>query len=173
MEQISYQPKVIAFDVFGTVVDFSGIDRNEIKSYITQIKEPVWKPLELPKSWEHLPAHADAKVGLELLRKNYIVVTCSNGPLGMMTKLSKNAGIQWDAIIPLELNKVYKPNPRAYLTVCEVLSVKPGNVLMVTANKTFGDLEASRKLGMQAVLIRDPSSVYADIIQLAFSLSEL
>lgn len=147
--------RVVAFDVFGTVFDLSGVPRHEVWDYIAHIRRPEWSPLRLPASWEHLPAHADSAEGIARLRERFIVVTCSNGPLGLLAKLSKNNGVQWDAIVPMELNHVYKPDPRAYLTVCEVLEVPPSAVTMVTANRTFGDLEASAALGMTPVLIRD------------------
>lgn len=157
--------KVLAFDVFGTVFDLSGVDREEVKSYARHIRSPEWKPLTLPQSWETLPAHPDSAEGINLLREKFIVVTCSNGNLGLLTKLSKHNKVQWDAIIPLELNKVYKPNPKAYMTVCEVLNVLPEEVMMVTANATFGDLEASKALGMTPMLIRDENTP-KDIIEL-------
>lgn len=147
--------KVIAFDVFGTVFDLSGVPRQEIKDYAHHIHQPEWKPLHLPKSWETLPVHPDSVEGIKQLQERFFVVTCSNGPLGLLAKLSKHNGIHWDAIIPLELNKVFKTNPKAYMTVCEVLDVDPSDVIMVTANEKFGDLEAARGLGMQAILIRD------------------
>lgn len=147
--------QVIAFDVFGTVFDLSGVDRQEIKDYAAHLRKPEWSPLHLPKSWETLPAHADSASGIARLRERYTVVTCSNGPLGLLAKLSKHNGISWDAIIPLELNRVFKPKPQAYLTVCQVMGVEPENVLMVTTNKDFGDLEASVAVGMKSVLIRD------------------
>jgi 2-haloacid dehalogenase len=142
--------KVIAFDVFGTVVSLMGVTKNEIWSYLDHIREP----LRLPESWEKLLAFPDSKEGLELLRQSYYVVTCSNAPLGTLTKLSKYNGLNWDAIIPLELNKVYKPHHRAYLTVCEVMGVSTSEVMMVTANEKFGDLETSELIGMKPVLIR-------------------
>ncbi|WP_417459082.1 hypothetical protein [Kordiimonas sp.] len=151
--------KVIAFDVFGTVFDFADVPREEVRDYADQLRRPEWSPLQLPKSWETMPAHSDSMAGVARLREIATVVTCSNGPLGLQAKMSKRAGIVWDAIIPLELNKVYKTDPRAYMTVCEVLDVAPENVLMVTANEKFGDLEASRALGMQAVLIRGDSEI--------------
>ncbi len=160
---------VIAFDVFGTVFDLSGVEREEVRAYARQLRRPEWAPLTLPPSWERLPAHPDAAFGIELLRRKFFVVTCSNGPLGLLAKLSKHNGISWDAIIPLELNKVYKPDPRAYLTVCEVLGVEPAAVTMVTANETFGDLEASAALGMTPRLIRNPGTP-ATIMELAESL---
>ena len=146
--------KVIAFDVFGTVVDLSEAPREEVRAYARHIHQPQWQPLVLPESWARFSAHPDAALGIARLRQDYLVVTCSNGPLGLLAKLSKHNGISWDAIIPLELNRVYKPSPRAYLTVCEVLGVLPQEVMMVTANKDFGDLEASAALGMTPMLIR-------------------
>lgn len=161
------QPKVIAFDVFGTVFDLANVSRDEVRDYVKQLKQVDWRPLRLPAHWEALPAHPDAAEGIARLRKSFMVVTCSNGPLGLQAKLSKHNGISWDAIIPLELNRVYKTDPRAYMTVCEVLGVEPAEVLMVTANRTFGDLEASRALGMQAQLIRDGDENPKTIIELA------
>lgn len=158
--------KVVAFDVFGTVFDLSGVPHEEVRAYAHHIRQPEWSPLKLPKSWETLPAHADSAEGVAQLRKKFIVVTCSNGPLGLLTKLSKHNGIAWDAIIPLELNKVFKPNPRAYLTVCEVLDVEPKDVIVVTANKTFGDIEAAKKLSMGTALIRNDGCAKT-IIELA------
>lgn len=159
--------KVIAFDVFGTVFDLSSVNRNELSNYVNHIRQKEWQPLKLPESWETLPAHEDSREGIELLREKYLVVTCSNGPLGLLTKLSKHNKISWDAIIPLELNKVYKTNPKAYMTVCEVLNVIPSEVIMVTANEKFGDLEASAALGMTPILIRNENSKYKTIIDLA------
>lgn len=159
--------KVIAFDVFGTVFDLAGVDRQEIRDYVHHIRQDTWEPLRLPKHWETLPAHPDAAEGISRLRKNYIVVTMSNGPLGLLTKLSKHNGIQWDAIMPLEIKRFYKPRPEAYLTVCDVLDVPPENVMMVTANKGFGDLEAAAALGMKPILIRDPGGDFNDIHGLA------
>jgi 2-haloacid dehalogenase len=146
--------KIIAFDVFNTVFDLAGVPRDEIKAYADHIRQPEWSPLVLPKSWETLPAHPDSQSGIARLREKFMVVTMSNGPLGLLSKVSKHNGISWDAIIPLEMKKVFKPNPAAYMTICEVFGVNPSDVVMVTANEHFGDIEASRSLGMRPVLIR-------------------
>lgn len=147
--------KVIAFDLFGTVFDFAAVPRDEIRDYVQHLRKPEWSPLTLPASWEHLPAHPDSASGIARLRTKFLVVTCSNGPLGLTAKLCKNAGVTFDAITPLELNRVYKTNPAAYMTLCEVYGVEPSEVMMVTANKDFGDLEASAALGMTPCLIRN------------------
>jgi len=149
------------------VFDLAGVPRQEIKNYARHIRLPEWSPLHLPEPWERLPAHPDSAEGIAALRKGYIVVTCSNGPLGLLAKLSKFNGISWDAIIPLEMYHVYKPNPQAYLAVCDVLNVEPNEVMLVTANKDFGDIEGSSGVGMTPMLIRDPSSPIANIKELA------
>jgi 2-haloalkanoic acid dehalogenase type II len=146
---------IIAFDVFGTVFDLSGVPREEVRSYVAHVRADTWSPLNLPASWENLPPHPDAVEGIAMLRRHHTVVTLSNGPMYLLAHISKRAGITWDAIIPLEAFKVYKPHPRAYETVLDLFRVPPRDVLMVTANKDFGDLEAAEKLGMQAQLIRD------------------
>jgi 2-haloacid dehalogenase len=163
--------KVIAFDCFGTVFDLTGVPRGEVKAYIDHIEKPEWSPLELPQHWQDLPAHADAREGVERLRSRFRVVTCSNGPLAMLSAMSWRAGIRWDAIVPLEANRVFKPDPLAYRTVSQVCCVERSDVLVVTANtrlgrRDFGDVEAARWAGMKSVLIRGDSPI-PDIIALA------
>lgn len=145
--------KVIAFDVFGTVFDLSWIDREEVKAYGDHIRSVPWRPLTLPAHWNVIPAHADAFSAIRMLREKYTVVTLSNGPMRLLTELSKHNGISWDAIVPIEMAQVYKPNPVAYTVVTDLFRCMPSEVLMVTANKTFGDLEAATLLGMPSYWI--------------------
>lgn len=164
--------KVIAFDVFGTVFDLSDRPRGEIASYAQHLRtcreNNVWLPWDYPTAWRDLPAFADAAAGIEQLRElGHVVVTCSNGPLPLLAALSQRNGIEWDGIIPLEAYRVYKTDPAAYLAVCDVWRVKPCDVMMVTANKDFGDLEVSAALGMHPQLIRHPDSRVATITDLA------
>lgn len=146
--------KVIAFDVFNTVFRLDGRPLSERIAYGDHIKKK-WEPLKLPVEWETLPAHIDAAVGIDMLRRKYMVATLSNGPLGLLAKVSKFNHISWDAIVPLELGQVFKPSIGAYMLFAEVLGFKYDEIMMVTANKTFGDLEAADILGMKPQLIRD------------------
>lgn len=159
--------KVIAFDLFGTVFDLTGVDRQEIRDYAAHIRKPEWSPLVLPKSWESLPAFADSRDGMMRLRSGFIVVTCSNAPLALQTRLLKNADIKFDAIVPLEINRVFKPATAAYITLYEALKFEPNEVLMVTANEHFGDLEGSALVGMPSQLIRSGKGNPKTIIELA------
>jgi 2-haloacid dehalogenase len=158
--------EVIAFDVFGTVFNLDAIPRQEIKDYVYHIRQPEWRPLTLPSSWEYMPIHPDSIEGVRRLRNKFKVVTCSNGPVKMLRALSRNAGIEWDCFIPLEDNHVYKPDLRAYGTICETMGVDPSQVLMVTANETSGDLGAPLKIGMQTMEIRGETGPQ-NIIELA------
>lgn len=158
--------KVIAFDVFGTVFNLDVVPRQEIRDYVYHIRQDEWHPLTLPSSWEQMTIHPDSIEGVRRLRKVFKVVTCSNGPVKMLRALSRNAGIQWDCFIPLEDNRVYKPDLRAYGTICETMGVDPREVLMVTANETSGDLEAPLKIGMRTMEIRGEDGP-RDIIELA------
>jgi len=147
--------KVVAFDLFGTVYDLSAVDREEIRDYVRQVKSNTdWNPLNLPAKWANIPAFPDSKDGIEKLKTKYTVVTMSNAPLGLQGQLNASNNISWHMTIPLELRAVYKPNLKAYTMILDLLGVAPREVVMVTANKTFGDLEAARSLGMHAVLIR-------------------
>ena len=158
--------KIVAFDVFGTVFNLSSVPRQEIKDYAHHLHRPEWSPLTLPESWKTLPAHPDSAEGIRLLRSKYMVVTCSNGPVPLLAALSKHNGISWDMVIPIEVNKVFKPKPESYMTICQLMRVEPNEVMMVTANETFGDLEASKALGMIPKWIRGESGVNT-IIDLA------
>lgn len=145
--------KAIAFDLFGTVFDLSGVERSEIGAYAAHVNAEQWAPLELPAAWRDLPAFPDVGA-LRELRRKYTLATLSNCPLRLQIELSRNNAIDWDVLIPLELKQVYKPHLDAYRFVPDLLGCKPDEVLMVTANKDFGDLEAAAELGMASVLIR-------------------
>jgi FMN phosphatase YigB (HAD superfamily) len=145
--------KIIAFDVFGTIFNMDKIPSSELDYYANHIKQP-WQPLNFPQSWENIPAHPDAAEGIAILRQSYQVVSLSNCPMSLLIKISKKNHITWDAIIPLESYKVYKPNFIAYQIACNILRENPNNIMMVTANPTFGDIEQAQKLGMIPQIIR-------------------
>jgi len=146
--------KVIAFDVFGTLVKFDGVPQHERDAYAHAIQQPTWSPLTLPDSWKKLPAFDDCVRAIKLLRQNFMVVTLSNGPIGLQAHLLRHNRISVDAIVPLELAQVFKPNHAAYVAAETILGVPAENFLMVSANEKFGDIEASVAMGMQSQLIR-------------------
>lgn len=168
MNNIPCIPRAILFDVFGTVVDMSGVPREEIRAYGEHIRKPEWSPLVLPESWETLPAFPDATEGLLRLRDaGFIVVTCANGPRSLLHQISVNNNLPWSYITPLEKMQVFKPSPQAYLFACHIAKRDPSDCMMVTANVPgLGDLEVAAKLGMQTQAIRQATGPQT-IIELA------
>lgn len=154
----------ILFDCFGTVFNMENVPREDLFYYASVLSNPTWQPLNFPETWKHIPAHPDSREGLELIRKKHKVIALSNAPKDLMAELSVNNGIIWDHIIGLEKYKIYKPNKLAYLTACAELDCRPSECIMISANKNFGDIEHSREVGMQSILIRDEN--VADIIAL-------
>jgi 2-haloacid dehalogenase len=147
--------KVIAFDVFGTIVDMSGVPPLEIIDYGNHIRLPEWSPLVLPESWKKLPAFPDAAAGIEMLRTRFKVVTCANGPADVLRAIFDHNEIDVDLIVPLERLQVFKPSKQAYLWACAAAGAHPSECMMVTANVPgLGDLDVARSLGMQAQAIR-------------------
>ncbi len=147
---------VVAFDVFGTLLDMSGVDKEEMRAYGNHIRKEKWSPLDLPLSWLNQPFFDDVAAGvMELRRIGLLVVTCSNAPVAFQRDLfSRHPEIEIHDIISLEDHEVFKPRREAYLAICEQMECDAESVLMVTANEFFGDLEGARSAGMQSILIR-------------------
>ncbi len=148
--------KLLAFDLFGTIFDLSGVPREELRSYGDQIRrnqEEGWEPFDLPASWENLPLHEDAIEGMEKLRKRFTCVTFSNAPAKLQIRMLKNAGVEFDAITPLECFQLSKPCLETYTNV-SLWGFPLHECGMVTANEKFGDLEGAKACGMQPILIR-------------------
>jgi FMN phosphatase YigB (HAD superfamily) len=159
-------PKNLLFDTIGTVFDMSKTkdeDRHAYGAHITAYSgsdaDHPWQPLILPKSWRKLPVHPEVRFALQLLRSRCTIVTCSNMPLDMLLAASKHNGLSWDAIVPLEMFRKFKPTLSLYKDVLDALDFKASETMFVTANKDFGDLEAAEKWGMMPQLIRGESEM--------------
>ena len=163
--------KVIALDLFGTVFDMAGVPRDEIRAYLNQCVDPVWRPLELPESWKKLEPFPDAREGLSRIGAEYHIATCSNAPFSFQLPLFLDNMLTYSGLVGLEQIERYKPHPACYLHACEYMGVEPHEAMMVTANPTFGpypfgDLEIAGAIGMQTQLIRNPGCPQT-IIELA------
>ncbi len=198
--------KVIAFDVFGTVVDWYGGIAAEAERLLPGVEggafalawragyQPAMKSVmerlaageggftlldelhmgilegvlrdfgveqldaarkrELNKAWHRLPAWPDAVDGLARLKRKYIVCTLSNGNIGLLTEMAKNAGLPWDCVLSAEVFKAYKPDPRTYLGVAAVFDVTPTQVMLAAAH--HDDLAAARGCGLRTGYIERP-----------------
>ena len=109
---------------------------------------------ELNKAWHRLPAWPDAVEGLARLKRKYIICTLSNGNIGLLTEMAKNAGLPWDCVLSAEVFKAYKPDPRTYLGVAAVFDVTPSQVMLAAAH--HDDLAAARTCGLRTGYIERP-----------------
>jgi 2-haloacid dehalogenase len=194
--------KVLAFDVFGTVVDWHGsvareadrlnlgVSGNEFalawrKGYGPAMQRVMsgelgWTLLDdlhrlilneilvkfgvktlteqqkrhLNKVWHRLDAWPDSIEGLTRLKSRYMICTLSNGNLGLLANMAKNAGLPWDCILSAEVFKKYKPHPETYLGVVKVFDTVPEEVMLVAAH--HDDLAAARSCGLKTAYIERP-----------------
>jgi len=194
--------KILAFDVFGTVVDWHGSIASEVKRLGLQVDAngfaTAWrngyKPAmarvrsgklpwtkiddlhrmilvdilrdfkitslsetdvhELNLVWHRLNPWPDTIEGLIRLKSKFTIVTLSNGNLGLLADMAKNAGLPWDLILSAEVFRHYKPDPETYLGVAETFDVRPEQVMLVAAHKD--DLLAAKTCGLQTAFIERP-----------------
>jgi len=207
--------KVLAFDVFGTVVDWrSGViaevaatavehyvpvDRGEHHVPIdaaafadawrrssqplldrVRLGEMPWQGLDdshraalrevaaafsfqslretdldrLVRAWHHLPPWPDAVGGLTRLRSRFVLTTLSNGGMALLVDLARAGSLPFDCILSTELVKSYKPDPRIYRLVPDLLAVHPDQAMMVASHPY--DLAAAADQGMRTAFVRRP-----------------
>jgi 2-haloacid dehalogenase len=196
-------PQILAFDVFGTVVDWHRSISQEVQALLPQVdgdafalawrrgyqpamrrvmsgelgwmliddlhrlildevlkafgvNESLSEPQKkrLNKAWHRLHPWPDAVQGLTRLKSRFTICTLSNGNLGLLTNMAKNAGLPWDCILSAEVFKAYKPHPDTYLGVAKVFDVPPADVMLVAAHQD--DLDAARACGLQTAYIERP-----------------
>lgn len=156
--------RLLAFDIFGTLADMSLATKESLESYGHQIKEnirrnDVWpgayQKFDLSPEWEFLPPHDDVLSGIRRLRRRFFVTTFSNAPSLLQIRMLRHWSVEVDGITPLDAYKRAKPIQRAYDISAEHWQFHPSEIMVVTANESFGDLEKSVNAGMKSVLIRD------------------
>lgn len=194
--------KILAFDVFGTVVDWHGsiatevkklnlpVDpntfatawRNGYKPAMAKVRSGIlpWTKIddlhrmildeilqsfninslsevqlqELNRVWHRLNPWPDTVEGLNRLKRQFTIVTLSNGNLSLLADMAKNAGLPWDLILSAEVFQHYKPDPETYLGVAKIFELAPEQVMLVAAHKD--DLLAAKVCGLQTAFIERP-----------------
>ena len=196
--------KVLAFDVFGTVVDWRGgvaaemaaiakerhmtVDaaafadawRSKYLPYLLRIRngEMPWQVLDgvhraslrelvaelsvqsltdadldrLVFAWHHLPPWPDAVQGMSRLRSRYVLTTLSNGGMAHLVDLNRASRLPFDCVLSVELVRTYKPDPRVYRLVPDLLAVRPEESMMVASHPY--DLAAAAGQGMRTAFVR-------------------
>ncbi len=140
---------------------FTILDVLHRESLIAVLAEfSISKPSEddldhLTTIWHRLNPWPDAVGGLERLKRRFIISPLSNGDVALLTRLSKRAGLPWNAVLCAETAQAYKPQPEAYLRNAALLAAKPEACMLVAAHNQ--DLAAARTLGFRTAFVLRPS----------------
>ena len=105
--------------------------------------------------WHRLKPWPDVVEGLRRLKTRHIIGTLSNGNVGLLTRLAKNAGLPWDVVLGAETARAYKPLPQAYLASAGLLNLRPDQVMLVAAHN--GDLAAAAACGLRTAFVARPT----------------
>jgi len=108
----------------------------------------------LVAAWHTLEPWPDVKGGLEQLRSGYVVATLSNGHVAMLVDLARHGDLRFDCVLSAELVRAYKPEPAVYLSAARLLTLDPGEVMLVAAHPW--DLKGARAAGLRSALVRRP-----------------
>lgn len=107
------------------------------------------------RGWHRLKPWPDSVSGLTRLKSKFIISPLSNGNVQLLTNMAKNAGLPWDLILGAEVFEHYKPDPETYLGAARLLSMQPGEVMMVAAHN--GDLKAAQAHGLKTAFVPRPT----------------
>jgi 2-haloacid dehalogenase len=104
--------------------------------------------------WHQLEAWPDFRPALNPLRERYICVSFTILTLSLVIDVSRRNGIAWDAVIPCEMLRVYKPRLEAYQRAAALLALAPHEIVMVACHNF--DLDAARSAGFRTAFVRRP-----------------
>jgi 2-haloacid dehalogenase len=104
--------------------------------------------------WHRLRPWGDSVPGLLRLKSRFVLATLSNGNVRLLVDMAKNAGLPWDLVFSAELARAYKPDPRAYQMLQELLMLGSKEIMMVAAHQ--GDLRAAQELSFRTAFVMRP-----------------
>ena len=125
------------------------LDELLVKYQISTLSEA--QKNDLNYIWHRLNPWPDTVAALNQLKQDYIICTLSNGNIRLLVDLAKYAKLPWDTIFSAENFKAYKPSPKTYLGVADLLNVAPRQVMMVATHQD--DLAAARGCGLRTAYI--------------------
>jgi 2-haloacid dehalogenase len=153
--------RALAFDVFGTVVDWrSSIVREGQMLSAAKGLQVDWGAFADAWRAGYAPAMdrtrgagvawADIDT-LNRLRGRYPISTLSNGNVSLLVDMARNAGLPWDCVLSGELIHKYKPDPAVYLMAARLLGVAPHALMLVAAHPS--DLQAAQACGLRTAYV--------------------
>lgn len=104
--------------------------------------------------WHRLLPWGDSVPGMLRLKTRFVLATLSNGNVRLLVDMAKNAGLPWDLVYSAELARAYKPDPRAYRMLQDLLMLSPDEIMLVAAHQD--DLRAARDLGFRTAFVMRP-----------------
>jgi 2-haloacid dehalogenase len=107
------------------------------------------------RGWHRLKPWSDSVQGLTRLKTKFIISPLSNGNVVLLTNMAKNAGLPWDLILCSEVFEHFKPDPEIYLGAPRLLSMQPGEVMLVAAHND--DLKAAQSHGLKTAFVPRPT----------------
>jgi len=132
-----------------------GVHRASLRELVTEMSIQSLTEADLDRlvhAWHHLPAWPDSVEGMSRLRPGYVLTTLSNGGMAHLVELNRAAHLPFDCVLSVELVRTYKPDPRVYRLVPELLAVRPEESMMVASHAY--DLAAAAEQGMRTAFVR-------------------
>jgi len=108
----------------------------------------------LNRVWHRLMPWPDAVGGLNRLKSRFTIASLSNGNVGLLVAMAKNAGLPWDCVLSGELVQRYKPDPAVYLLPARLFGCAPDQLLMVAAH--VDDLRGAQASGLRTAYVHRP-----------------
>jgi len=108
----------------------------------------------LNRVWHRLRPWPEVVAGLTRLKAGFTITTLSNGNVGLLVNMAKNAGLPWDTVLSAELFGHYKPDPEVYLGAAKLLGLAPGEVMMTACHPS--DLRAAAACGLRTAYVKRP-----------------
>ena len=109
---------------------------------------------ELTLAWQRLTPWPDVVPGLTRLKPAFTLATLSNADVAAVVKISKRAGLPWDAIFAAEMAGVFKPDPAIYRMAATYLGLDTAEIMMVASHKY--DIRAAARLGFHTAFVARP-----------------
>ncbi|MAZ04731.1 MAG: haloacid dehalogenase [Sneathiella sp.] len=104
--------------------------------------------------WNRLDAWGDAREGLLLLKKDFIILPFSNGDMRCLLDISRRNELPWDGIISADFFKKVKPDPTIYDDAAELLQFDPSEIMMVACHAQ--DLMGAKNAGFKTAYVNRP-----------------
>ncbi|GLR86911.1 haloacid dehalogenase type II [Bradyrhizobium iriomotense] len=151
--------------------DFAGITRDSL-AYTLRVLGLTYDNDAFERvigKYLHLDLYPDAAAALAALKPRKLAIL-SNGSPEMLGALVRNTGLDrlLDATISVDAKRIFKPSPKAYELIGEVLGTSPGEVLFVSSNPW--DVAGAKAFGLNVAWIE---RVTPEAIALACVESEL